>query len=301
MELWCSSDLRVGTALLHNEKFIGYVPDPSVVVQGVTKAYRQRGTNSEDAGSGARHQDNVNTAVKGISFFATRGESIGVLGRNGSGKSTLLRIIAGAESPTSGSVQALSKPTFLGVKPALLGYLDARQNAYLGCLALGVPKSQAISKSEEIVEWAELGSVALRPLSTYSSGQSARLSFAISTAIRSDILIIDEALSTGDIGFAEKAQKRMRDMLNEAGTVFLVSHSMSEIEKNCDRALWINDGMLIADGDAKLVSGSYKKWIALRNAGDVSGAKEQLSLSKRYYPPKKFVVEDEDTWKIRIA
>lgn len=90
-------------------------------------------------------------------------------------------------------------------------------------------------------------------------------------------------------------------MLNDAGTVFLVSHSMSEIEKNCNRALWINDGVLVADGDAKLVSGSYKKWISLRNAGDVDGAKEQLSLSKRYYPPKRFVVEDEDTWKIRTA
>lgn len=301
MAFWCLRGLRVGIEPLHNEEFIGYVPDPSVVVERVNKAYRQRGTTSEDAGSGARHQDDVNTAVKGISFFATRGESIGVLGRNGSGKSTLLRMIAGAEAPTSGSIWALSKPTFLGVKPALIGYLDARQNAYLGCLALGVPKAEAILKSEEIVEWAELGPAALRPLSTYSSGQSARLSFAISTAIRSDILIIDEALSTGDIGFAEKAQQRMRDMLNDAGTVFLVSHSMSEIEKNCNRALWINDGVLVADGDAKLVSGSYKKWISLRNAGDVDGAKEQLSLSKRYYPPKRFVVEDEDTWKIRTA
>ena len=293
--------LRAGIEPLHSEKFIGYVPDPSVVVQDVTKAYRQRGSASEDAGSGARHQDDVNIAVKGISFFATRGESIGVLGRNGSGKSTLLRIIAGAESPTSGSIRALSKPTLLGVKPALLGYLDARQNAYLGCLALGIPKEQAISKSKEIVEWAELGPVASRPLSTYSSGQSARLSFAISTAIRSDILIIDEALSTGDIGFAEKAQRRMRDMLKDAGTVFLVSHSLSEIEKNCNRAIWINDGELIADGNAKLVSGSYKKWISLRNAGNIDGAKEQIVLSKRYYPPRKFVVETEDTWKIRTA
>jgi teichoic acid transport system ATP-binding protein len=198
-------------------------------------------------------------AVRDISFVAYRGESIGLIGRNGSGKSTLLRSIAGLVPPTSGQIWIEGRAALLGVSAVLLPKLTGRQNVRIGCLAQGLTPDEADGVMEEIVEFADIGPFIDLPMHTYSSGMGARLRFAISTATVPDVLVVDEALATGDSAFKEKAQERIEQFRRQAGTVFMVSHSRSSVEKMCDRALWIDDGQLLADGEPRPVYGLYDR------------------------------------------
>ena len=204
---------------------------PSVAVQNVTKTYAIGRGRSEDASAIrlGRPKRTVE-ALKGVSFVAQPGETVGIIGLNGSGKSTLLRLIAGAEEPTSGRVLVRKKPMLLGVSPALHGDLTGAQNVYLGCLALGMPADKAKEQIKLIAEWTELGEAIDRPMSTYSSGMGSRLNFAISTAVEPDILLVDEALSTGDAAFGAKAKERINGVIERAGNLFLVSHSIGTVE-----------------------------------------------------------------------
>ena len=210
-----------------------FLDAPSVAVQNVTKTYAIGRGRSEDASAIrlGRPKRTVE-ALKGVSFVAQPGETIGIIGLNGSGKSTLLRLIAGAEEPTSGQVLVRKKPMLLGVSPALHGDLTGAQNVYLGCLALGMPADRAKEQIKLIAEWTELGEAIDRPMSTYSSGMGSRLNFAISTAVEPDILLVDEALSTGDAAFGAKAKERINGVIERAGNLFLVSHSIGTVEGN---------------------------------------------------------------------
>lgn len=242
------------------------VSDPAVVVDGVKKTYVVTEGGSRDATSFfARMSRKTKTvrSLNGINLVVRAGESVGLIGRNGSGKSTLLKIISGAEPPTEGRVLVSSRPTLLGVSPALQPFLSGRQNIILGCLALGMCKEDVLQLEPSISEWADIGDAIERPMSTYSAGQTARLSFAISTAVHPEILLIDEALSTGDGAFVQKARERMAGLLSDAGTLFLVSHSLGQIIENCKRSVWIHTGQLVADGPTECVVDAYQKWISL--------------------------------------
>lgn len=197
-------------------------------------------------------------AVRGISFVAHEGESIGLLGRNGSGKSTTLQALAGLLPPTSGAVFARSQPSLLGVNAALKPNASGRRNVVLGGLALGMTRDRIEAELPEIVRFTQLEDFIDLPMRTYSSGMRARLLFAIATAVQPDILMIDEALSVGDATFRKRSRKRMKQLRKRAGTVFLVSHSPSTILDNCTRALWIERGELRADGPAKDVVAEYE-------------------------------------------
>lgn len=241
---------------------------PAVVLDGVSKTYRVSEAGSKDARSSRRTRGGrLVTSLKPLSLVARAGESIGVVGHNGSGKSTLLKLIAGAESPTTGRVLVSSTPMLLGVAPALQPYLTGRQNIVLGLLALGLSRDEAKTLEPEISRWADIGDAIDRPLRTYSAGQGARLSFAISTAVEPEILLVDEALSTGDAAFSARARERMERLLAGTGNLFLVSHSAEQITDNCSRALWIHRGEMLFDGDAKEVVGVYKEWSSLANTG----------------------------------
>lgn len=196
-------------------------------------------------------------AVKGISFTAYEGDAIGVIGRNGSGKSTLMRAIAGLLPAHKGAVYAQGQPSFLGVNAALVRNLSGERNIELGCLALGMTREQIAAKRDDIVEFSGVGDFISMPMSTYSSGMGARLRFAIATSKSHDVLIVDEALSTGDADFRRKSEDRIRKLREEAGTVFLVSHSMKTIEDTCNRVMWIDKGVLREDGDPDTVIGAY--------------------------------------------
>lgn len=198
-------------------------------------------------------------ALKGVSFVANANESIGVIGTNGSGKSTLMRTITGLTPATRGAVYAKSRPNLLGVGAALIPDLSGGNNIILGGLAMGMERAEIEAQYDEIVEFTGLKEFIDMPMRTYSSGMSARLKFAIATAKQHEILIVDEALSVGDRDFQKKSEKRIRDIRERAGTVFLVSHSMRSIRDTCNRTIWVEKGELRADGDTDSVVKEYEK------------------------------------------
>jgi teichoic acid transport system ATP-binding protein len=197
-------------------------------------------------------------AVRGISFTAHEGEAIGVIGSNGSGKSTLLRTIAGLTPPTQGAVWAETEPTLLGVNAALINDLSGERNIVLGGLALGMTPEEVKEKYDSIAEFAAIGEFLDLPMRTYSSGMAARLRFAIAASVTHRVLLIDEALAVGDAKFQRRSEQRIRELRGEAGTVFLVSHSLKSVLDTCERALWIDKGILRLDGPAGEVVEAYQ-------------------------------------------
>lgn len=197
-------------------------------------------------------------ALKGVSFVAHRNESIGIIGSNGSGKSTLLRAITGLTPPSSGAVYASSRPNLLGVGAALINDVSGNDNITLGCLALGYSRTEIEELRPRIIAFAELEDFIDLPMKTYSSGMSARLKFAIAACKEHDILIVDEALAVGDARFRQRSEARIREIRENAGTVFLVSHSMKSIRDTCSRAIWIEKGVLRMDGPTIEVIRAYE-------------------------------------------
>jgi teichoic acid transport system ATP-binding protein len=197
-------------------------------------------------------------ALKGISFTAYENESIGVIGSNGSGKSTLMRAVTGLTPPESGAVYASSRPNLLGVGAALIPDLSGERNIVLGGLALGLSRVEVEGLRDQIVDFSELQEFIDLPMRTYSSGMQARLKFAIATIKQHEILIVDEALSVGDRGFRAKSENRIREIRDNAGTVFLVSHSMNSIRDTCSRTIWLNRGELMMDGPTDEVVSAYE-------------------------------------------
>ncbi|MDH2388102.1 ABC transporter ATP-binding protein [Streptomyces sp. HNM0663] len=201
-------------------------------------------------------------AVRGVSFTAYRGEAIGLIGTNGSGKSTLLRAIAGLLPAESGRVYTNGQPSLLGVNAALMNDLTGERNVMLGGLAMGMSREQIRDRYQGIVDFSginEKGDFITLPMRTYSSGMAARLRFSIAAAKDHDVLMIDEALATGDRPFQIRSEERIRELRKEAGTVFLVSHSSKSIRDTCDRVLWLEKGELLMDGPTDEVIKAYEK------------------------------------------
>lgn len=198
-------------------------------------------------------------AVRGVTFTAYKGDAIGLIGRNGSGKSTLLRAIAGLLPPASGAIYTRGQPSLLGVNAALMNDLTGDRNVVLGCLAMGMQPEEIEQRYDEIVEFSGVGEFIDLPMRTYSSGMAARLRFAIGSAKSHDILLVDEALATGDAEFKTKSEQKIKDLRDQAGTVFLVSHSLEVVTATCNRAIWLDRGVLKMDGDAKEVVDAYTR------------------------------------------
>lgn len=259
--------------------------EPTVIARDLHRFYRadnRRSIFRKPKLSDDREGDYVR-ALDGVSFVAEKGECIGVLGRNGSGKSTLMRLIAGNEAPDQGQLLTSSRPTLLNVSAALQPRLPGITNIKLGLLAQGVKPSSIPAIADEITEFADIGKAIHRPMVTYSSGMSARLKFAISTSVRREILLIDEALATGDAAFTRRAQERMAGFLQDAGTIFLVSHATSTIKSICNRAIWLHDGKIVADGDVEAVTLLYSKWTTRVALQKKEWAQELLEKIKKIY------------------
>ncbi|QIQ01617.1 ABC transporter ATP-binding protein [Streptomyces liangshanensis] len=201
-------------------------------------------------------------AVRGVTFTAYRGEAIGLIGTNGSGKSTLLRAIAGLLPTEQGKVYTDGQPSLLGVNAALMNDLTGERNVILGGLAMGMSREEVRERYQQIVDFSginEKGDFITLPMRTYSSGMAARLRFSIAAAKNHDVLMIDEALATGDRKFQIRSEERIRELRKEAGTVFLVSHSNKSIRDTCDRVLWLEKGELLMDGPTDEVIKAYEK------------------------------------------
>jgi teichoic acid transport system ATP-binding protein len=241
---------------------------PIVVVDDLHIIYKVYGAGGE-RGTGAsallrvmkrqqRPQTTEVHAVKGVSFVAYKGDAIGIIGTNGSGKSTLLKAIAGLLPPHAGGVYTDGQPSLLGVGAALMKDLTGERNIILGCLAMGLSPDETKQKYQEIVDFAGLKPGFIQyPMNTYSSGMGARLRFAIASARTHDVLLIDEALATGDAKFKRRSQKKIEQLRKDAGAVFLVAHQLDVVEETCNRVLWLDDGRIVMDGDPHEVIQAY--------------------------------------------
>lgn len=205
------------------------------------------------------HRGRVIHAVRGIDLVVRRGESLGLIGRNGSGKSTTLQAIAGLLPITGGDVLAAAQPVLLGVGAALESNLTGRRNIELGLLALGLSQEEAAALVDDIAAFSDLDDFIDLPLKTYSSGMRARLHFSIATSINPEILLIDEALAVGDESFRKKSNRRIDELLDEAGTVFVVTHSLDTLAEMCSRVVWIDHGRMMADGAPEDVIKAYRE------------------------------------------
>jgi teichoic acid transport system ATP-binding protein len=225
------------------------VADPMVVVDDLHIVYRVYGAGGSKGTAATammrllRRQNRPGMrevhAIRGISFVANRGDAVGIIGRNGSGKSTLLRAIAGLLPPEKGAVYTTGEASLLGVNAALLDDLTGERNVVLGCLAMGMSPAEVKSRFNDIVEFSGVGDFIDLPMRTYSSGMGSRLRFAIASAKSHDVLLIDEALATGDAPFRAKSHKRIMELREESGAVFLVAHNLSEVEETCNRVIWL--------------------------------------------------------------
>ena len=198
-------------------------------------------------------------ALDDVTLEIVKGEAFGVIGANGAGKSTLLKVMAKTLKPSSGTVNVYGKTSTLlslglGMKPELSG----RRNVYLGGLAAGLRKAEIDRKFDSIVEYADIGEAIERPVKTYSSGMFSRLAFSVAMAIEPDIILLDEVLAVGDEAFKTKSLNTMKQMLNNAGTIIFVSHSLSNVEDFCNRAAWLDHGRIQAIGDSSDVVQIYR-------------------------------------------
>jgi teichoic acid transport system ATP-binding protein len=235
------------------------VAEPTVIVDGLHVVYRvygaggDRGTASTALfriiGRKTRPAIREVHAIKGVTFVAHRGDAIGIIGRNGSGKSTLLRAIAGLLPPEHGVVYTTCQASLLGVNAALLEDLTGERNVVLGCLAMGMTKKEIRAKYDQIVDFSGVGEFINLPMKTYSSGMGSRLRFAIAAAKDYEILLIDEALATGDAEFRVKSHARIDELRQRAGTVFLVAHDLEEVEDTCNRVIWLDAGTIVEQGE----------------------------------------------------
>jgi teichoic acid transport system ATP-binding protein len=279
-------------------------PDIAVVVSHLDITYRVQGgkklgpTTPEDEEESLfrslfRRGKDLSTlqtveAVKDVSFIARHGESVGIIGRNGSGKSTLLRAIAGLIPPTRGRVWVSGEPSLLGVNAVLMSKLSGARNVFIGCQAQGLTKAEIRERFQDIVDFSGIGEAINRPMHTYSSGQAARLRFAISVATTPDILMIDEALATGDADFKERSAAKVAEIREQASTVFLVSHSNATVRDLCSRVLWMEKGVLLADGPTEEVVAAYEASLPKRKppAKPAQKAPAPTTPDPKTQPPK---------------
>jgi len=197
-------------------------------------------------------------AVKNVSLEVLKGQMLGIVGRNGSGKSTLLKIIAGVFPPTEGTVHingTLAPLIELGA--GFHHELTGRENILLNGLLMGYSKEEMLAREQSIIDFAEIGDFIDAPIKQYSSGMATRLAFAVATEVDPDILILDEILAVGDAAFQQKCFARIKNFRKAGKTIFFVSHQMPVVIQNCDRALLLEQGLIMADGAPTEVAETY--------------------------------------------
>jgi lipopolysaccharide transport system ATP-binding protein len=197
-------------------------------------------------------------AVKNASFEVPRGQALGIIGRNGSGKSTILKIIAGVYKPSAGTVEV--NGTLAPLIELGAGFhheLTGRENILLNGLLMGYSKQEMLARQQSIIDFADIGEFIDAPVKQYSSGMYMRLAFAVATEVDPQILLVDEILAVGDVGFQEKCFERIRRFRESGKTIILVTHNMDNVLRHCERAILIDHGQIVVDGTPGEAIGEY--------------------------------------------
>ena len=216
----------------------------SIKVEKVTKEYQLK--------RGKKY------ALKGLSFSVNAGECVGIIGRNGSGKSTLLKIISGVTSASAGRVEAMGRVSaLLELGAGFNSEYTGIENIYLNGSINGLTKNETAAKLPEILEFADIGDYAHRPVKTYSDGMFVRLAFATAVCTEPDILIVDEALAVGDFLFRAKCYKKFEELKAKGITILYVTHDVDSVRRFCNRAIWLDNGELVLDGPVEEVTSAY--------------------------------------------
>ncbi|WP_394886647.1 ABC transporter ATP-binding protein [Clostridium butyricum] len=210
-------------------------------------------------------------ALKDISFEVKKGETVGILGTNGSGKSTLLKIITGVLTPSSGKVEVNGKISALlelgaGFNPEYTGL----ENIYLNGTMMGYTREQMEERVQPIMDFADIGEFIHQPVKTYSSGMFARLAFAVAINVEPEILIVDEALSVGDVKFQIKCMDKMKEMMEGGTTVLFVSHDTNAIRRFCAKAIWLNNGLTMDIGEVNKIADKYLDFLKCKDISNTN-------------------------------
>ena len=255
----------------------------AIEVRDVTKVYRLYDKNTDRLKEAlglthkCLHKDFY--ALNGVSFDVEEGQSVGIIGTNGSGKSTMLKIITGVLTPTSGQVAVRGKVSALlelgaGFNMEYTGI----ENIYMNGTMMGFSKAEMDAKLDEILKFADIGDFVYQPVKSYSSGMFVRLAFALAINVEPEILIVDEALSVGDIFFQSKCYHHMDKLRKNGTTILMVTHDMSSVLKYCDKAILLNNGDKVAEGRPGEMIDLYKKILA--GQFDADEVIEQQSANK---------------------
>ncbi|MCM1221969.1 MAG: ABC transporter ATP-binding protein [Lachnospiraceae bacterium] len=247
--------------------------DYSVKVSNLIKKYNLYNSSSDrlkeilHIGKEIRHREYP--ALNDISFEVRKGETFGIIGTNGAGKSTLLKILTGITAPTSGTIEVTGKiSALLELGTGFNMEYTGIENIYLNGIMLGFSREEMKGKVETIAEFADIGNFLYQPVKTYSSGMFARLAFAVAINVHPDILIVDEALSVGDVFFQNKCYRKFEELRSEGITVLFVSHDIATVKQMCSRVLWIEKGVQQMVGDSVEVCNAYSNSILAKRAAE---------------------------------
>ena len=235
--------------------------EPAIEVKDVHVRYRSMKSFSLRKSLGQiRQRRDSYEALRGVSFKVPKGKIIGIIGKNGSGKSTLLKTIAGVFSPDEGTIDTFgNRLSLLAIGIGFQTMLSGYENIFLSGLLLGFTEKEIRARLPEIIEFSELGDFIYKPVQTYSSGMHSKLAFSITAFLDTEIILIDEVLSVGDMSFREKSYAKMKEIISHKDkTVMIVSHSNASILELCDDVLWIHDGLVKEYGPAAEVVENYE-------------------------------------------
>ena len=239
----------------------------AVIAENITKMYKMYKDNKERLKDLLLGKSTAQDfyALKGLSFRVQEGDCVGLIGMNGSGKSTLANIISGISVPTCGTITMNGVPSLIAISSGLNKQLTGIENIEVKGLMIGLDMKQINELKKGIIEFADIGDFIYQPVKVYSSGMKSRLGFAISININPDILVIDEALSVGDPTFAKKCLDKMNAFRERGKTIFFVSHSLSQIKDFCNKAMWLEYGVMKAYGLTEEVLPMYERFLNMYN------------------------------------
>lgn len=273
----------------------------AIEVKDVTKSFKvyyDKGKNLKDVVvTRGRNRADTRTVLKGISFDVKKGEAIGLVGKNGCGKSTTLKLLTRIIYPDSGTIEMAGRVSSLlelgaGFHPDMSG----RENIYLNAAVFGLTRKEIDARVEDIIKFSELEEFIENPVRTYSSGMYMRLAFSVAISVEADILLIDEILAVGDVSFQTKCFEKLKEIKAGGTTIIIVSHSLGQIEKICDRSIWLEEGLIKDEGVPKFVHEKYLATMENRRLDKISRDELEKRQRKQEERDKKNVHSMQPNW-----